>query len=120
MDPGLGSWGFMTEEKNSSTSQLGDVHHKVKAITVNKIIDDYKLDKIDIFKVDIEGAEKEIFSDTSSWIEKVDAIIIELHEHMKIGCNRSFYNGSNGFDSEWIQGENVYISRGRCLTRRPT
>jgi len=31
---------------------------------------------------------------------------------MKAGCNRSFFLGSNGFDQEWQQGENIYLSRG--------
>jgi len=82
---------------------------------MDSVIDEYRLDKIDILKIDIEGAEKEVFADTSSWIEKVDAIIVELHEHMKSGCVRSFYNGSNGFEHEWRKGENVYLSRGASL-----
>jgi len=120
VDPGLGKWGFMTEEQDASENPLGVFCHPVMAMTIDKIIDDYELDKIDILKVDIEGAEREVFGDTLSWIEKVDALIIELHERMKPGCNHSFYNGSNGFDNEWHQGENVYLSRGKCLTRRQT
>ena len=118
IDPGLGHWAFMTEDENASEKLPGKVRHKVMAITVDKILDDYAVDRIDILKIDIEGAEKEVFCDTSAWIEKVDALIIELHERMKPGCNRSFYNGSNGFDREWRQGENVYLSRGKRLTRR--
>jgi hypothetical protein len=87
-------------------------------MTVDKIMQDYNLEKVDILKIDIEGAEKEVFTDTSSWIEKVNSIIIELHERMKAGCNRSFYCGSNGFDNEWKQGENVYLSRGNYLIGR--
>jgi FkbM family methyltransferase len=120
VDQGLGNWAFMTEEERSSENPRGDFCHKVTAITVDKIIEDYELEKIDILKIDIEGAEKEVFSDTPSWIAKVDALIIELHERMKPGCNRSFYNGSNGFDNEWSQGEHLYLSRERCLTRRST
>ena len=70
-----------------------------------------KVGYIDILKIDIEGAEKEVFSDTSAWIEKVDSIIIELHERMKPGCISSFYAGSRGFNKEWRQGENIYLSR---------
>ena len=118
VDPGLGSWGFMTEEASISEKTLGKYSRTVKAMTLGKIISDYQLNKIDILKIDIEGAEKEVFEDTSSWIRKVEALIIELHEHMKSGCNRSFYNGSNGFDNEWKQGENLYLAKGKCLTRR--
>jgi len=117
IDPGLGKWGFMTERKNALEEGLVDsVCHAVQAMTVDKIILDFNLKKIDILKIDIEGAEKEVFSDTSSWIERVDSIIVELHEHMKAGCNRSFYNGTNSFSDEWKQGENVYLSRGNCIT----
>lgn len=118
IDPGLGKWGFMTEIKVSSKSLPGDTCQAVVAMTLDKIMKDYNLEKIDILKIDIEGAEREVFSNTSSWIEKVDSIIVELHEHMKAGCNRSFYCGSNGFDNEWKQGENMYLSRRNCLTRR--
>ena len=120
IDPGRGKWGFMTDENTSSATSLYNHRHTVKAITVDRIIEEYELEKIDIFKIDIEGAEKEVFIDTSPWIEKVDAMIVELHERMKPGCKRSFYKGSIGFDNKWQQGENVYLSRGRCLTRRYT
>ncbi len=112
IDPGHGKWGFMTEMRHPSKKLPGKICHPVQAITVDKIMKDYGLSKIDVLKIDIEGAEKEVFSDTSSWFEKVDAIIIELHERMKAGCNRNFYCGSKGFEYEWQQGENIYLSRG--------
>ncbi len=113
VDPGLGKWGFMTEKTHSATQ-----YNKVMGMTVDRIMNDYGLDRINILKIDIEGAEKEVFSNASSWIEKVDAIIVELHERMKTGCNRSFYLNSNGFDDEWCQGENVYLSRGNFIRRK--
>ena len=118
VDPGLGKWGFMTEENDPDESVQGEFCHRVKAVTVDELLDTYNLEKIDVLKIDIEGAEKEVFSNASSWIDKVESIIIELHERMKAGCNRSFYCGSNGFDNEWTQGENVYLSRKDYLTRR--
>ena len=107
----------MTAMKHSSGNLHSNICHTVMGMTIDKIMKDYSLAKIDILKVDIEGAEKEVFSETSSWIEKVDSIIIELHERMKVGCNRSFYCGSNGFENEWIQGENVYLSRGSITSQ---
>jgi len=99
MDPGLGKWGFMTQENNSE-EEYGDIFHIVQGITIDKIMDDYGLDRISILKVDIEGAEREVFMDSSQWLDKVDALIVELHGRMKLGCNRVFYNGTNGFDTE--------------------
>lgn len=117
IDPGLGKWGFMTEVKYPSKKLQGNTCHTVMGLTIDEIMKQYGLNKIGILKIDIEGAEKEVFSNTSSWLERVDVIIIELHERMKAGCNRSFYCGSNGFDNEWYQGENIYLSRRNCIIR---
>ena len=117
VDPGLGKWGFMTEMKNSKEPITSKVCHTVRAITVDRLMNEHRLDAIDILKIDIEGAEREVFSDTAAWITNVDSLIVELHEHMKVGCVQSFYAGSRGFDCEWKQGENVYLSRGTFITR---
>jgi len=117
LDTGLGSWGFMTAARDSSDRPSGRVLRQVRGITVDALMDEHGIDRIDILKMDIEGAEREVFTDASAWIGRVDALIVELHERMKSGCSRSFYRGSNGFDSEWLQGENVYLTRrGSCLT----
>jgi len=106
--------GFMTGEIQSETNNTQKLH-EVDAITIDSLISLYGLEKIDILKIDIEGAEKEVFNNSQTWIEKVDSIIVELHERMKSGCNRSFYNGSNGFKHEWQVGENVCLSRGNYI-----
>jgi FkbM family methyltransferase len=119
VDPGLGKWGFMTQRADGSEKTYGRVVHAVRAMTVDAVLKEHGVDRLDILKIDIEGAEREVFRDPSSWIGKVDALIVELHERMKSGCNRNFYNGSNGFDDEWLQGENVYLTRSRgCVVRR--
>jgi FkbM family methyltransferase len=112
---GIGSQdGFMTEEIQSEINS-GDILGEVESLTIDSIMSTYDLEKIDILKVDIEGAEKEVFGSSQTWIDKVDSIVVELHERMKPGCNRSFYNGSNGFTHEWIIGENVCLSRGNFI-----
>lgn len=113
IDLGYGHWGFMTEKNILEKPRGENLVKSVISVTVDKLMDDYGLEKIDIFKIDVEGAEKELFSDSSTWINKVNGLIIELHERGKPGCNRSFYNGSNGFNDEWQMGENV------CLFKRP-
>ena len=119
IDPGLGTWGYTTDERDHAGGLPGTTRHTVPAITVDKLMQDFGLSKIDILKIDIEGAEREVFADTSAWIDKVDAIIVELHERMKPGCNRSFYCGSLGFDNEWQRGENIYLSRANSLLSPP-
>lgn len=116
VDRGFGNWGFMIEAPSNSQVASNSNHQMVEGMTVDMILDRYNIQKISILKLDIEGAELEVFRNSSSWIDRVDSLIIELHEHMKPGCNRSFYAATSGFDIEWSQGEFVYLTRaGGCL-----
>jgi len=120
VDPVMGHWGFMTQAGDGADS-FGAMVHPVQGMTIDRIMQDQGIEHIDILKIDIEGAEREVFLDPSPWLDKVDALIVELHERLKPGCNRSFYNGTTGFDREWWQGENVYLARSRaCLARHPS
>ena len=90
--------------------------YQVPGKTVDKIIEDFGIQSVDILKVDIEGSEKEVFENSLLWIKKVNSIVIELHDFIKPGCSRSFYNGSNGFDNEWTNGVSIFISRNEYLS----
>lgn len=114
-DSGGGHWAFVTKDIGGECTPEGFYGHEVRALTMPTLLREHGIERIDILKMDIEGAEKEVFADSSEWINKVSALIIELHEKHKPGCNRSFYNGSNGFDNEWHHGENVYLVRGDFL-----
>ena len=111
-DEGLGEWGFMTF---SSDNPQRIVKNMVQGYTVDFLIQKYNLEKIDILKIDIEGAEKEVFEDTTKWINDVDSLIVELHDRMKAGCSRSFYNNTPDFQYKWTRGENIYLSKGNIL-----
>ena len=117
VDPQLGNWAFMTQDHSDAEKSHGKFVHSVQGMTVEALMEAHGLDHIDILKIDIEGAEREVFGDASAWIEKVDTVIIELHDRMKPGCSRSFYNGTNGFDAEWRQGENLYLTRNKGCVR---
>lgn len=110
IDPGLGNWGFQVGAQNGSSS--GDSHQTVHAFTIETIMRDFGVEKIDILKIDIEGSELEIFETSHRWIDKVDSMVVELHERLRPGCSRAFYNATNGFGLEWMQGELA------CLTRQ--
>lgn len=107
-DSGKGSWAYQTSDNSDLQSTTLDDDAWVDGFTLDYIMYQYNLVNIDILKIDIEGSEKEIFETSSSWINQVNCIIVELHEHLKPGCLRSFYNGSNGFDLEW-NNEDVYF-----------
>ncbi len=117
VDPDLGKWGFMTRGSGENETDHGSHLYHVEGVTVTTIMNRFGIDRLDILKIDIEGAEREVFSEAAPWLGRVDALIVELHEHMKPGCNRNFYDATNDFPSRWSRGENVFMARaGSCLS----
>src|SRR5690348_8461932 len=57
----------------------------VHSITVPTLMGEFGLTGIDIFKIDIEGAEQEVFSGCD-WQDKVRCLMIETHDRLRPGC----------------------------------
>ena len=61
-------------------------------------------EKIDLLKLDVEGAEREIFdADDLDWMSITHAIMIELHDRFRPGCEAAFLNAARRFGFEIIQ-----------------
>ena len=119
LDSRLGKWGFMTTPVDEPPP-LGDViAQETLGITVPSLLDAYGIGHVDIFKIDIEGAEKELFEHCETWIDRIDALIVELHDRMKPGCSDSFNTGAAGFEMRWRRGENEFRARqAGCIDAR--
>ena len=68
---------------NSSLSynnKIGTSGDLIPSLSVKTLMDKYNIDKIDLLKIDIEGAERFLLGQNNEWLEKVDNIIIEVHE----------------------------------------
>ena len=59
---------------------------RVRAITIDTVMREAGIDSIDFLKIDIEGAEIEVF-ESCPWIKKVQVIAIELHDRVRPGCS---------------------------------
>jgi FkbM family methyltransferase len=57
----------------------GPSSRSVRCVTVDEVMAAYRLEAIDVLKVDIEGAEREIFSPGPAWLPKAGFVMIELH-----------------------------------------
>jgi FkbM family methyltransferase len=69
-----------TNEECAFTMTDQQVGEPIEAITLPMLLDRCAADPIiDILKVDIEGAECEMFANCSDWIARVRTIMIELH-----------------------------------------
>jgi FkbM family methyltransferase len=110
IDPGVGTWGFMTSAAGDPEVR-GERRGHVRGVTIDELMREHGLDHIDVLKLDIEGAEREVFAAPGAWLERTDLIVAELHERLKVGCNRAFYRATAAFDREWCKGENVFVAR---------
>ena len=81
----------------------------IQSVTVNQLIEDYKMSEISILKIDIEGSEKEVFQyNTSPWLDKSKCVIAELHDWLKPGTSQVFFKEMSNFDwMTYIKGENI-------------
>lgn len=74
-------WGF-------SVASNGSGNAAVQAVTIPMLIEGSGFERISILKIDIEGAERELFSTSFDWLDRVDNIVIELHDDE---CKRIFF-----------------------------
>ena len=77
---------------------------ELNAIDMRSLLEEFRIDSVDILKVDIEKAEMEVFScNYQEWLNKVNYIAIELHGKE---CEKVFFKAlsSKKYDS-WSAGE---------------
>ena len=117
-DPGLSDWGFRTRPAPQGAKKV------VKSISPATILADPRLAGLTplIFKIDIEGAESDLFSGETSWMGRFPLIIIELHDWLLpfSGSSRSFFNAIVRYDFDFLhRGENVFLFSRPILARNP-
>ncbi len=110
IDNGSGNWGMVTLKEGAN--ETGQVLGTVNTITINDLIDEHNLEVIDVLKVDIEGAEKELFSNNyERWLPITKILIVELHDRMKEGTSTSVFNAVNKYSFDFdYQGENLIFT----------
>lgn len=69
---------------NSKINDGEQSYYTVRAFSVSKIMEIFKLDEIDLLKIDVEGAENIILSKNNQWLEKIKHIIVEIHKPYNI------------------------------------
>ncbi len=60
-------------------------------IDIGSLLAEFGREHLSILKIDIEGAEAEVFASECSWLEKVDTLAIELHEDSMFGNGRAVF-----------------------------
>lgn len=102
---GLGSSGFQTV--------AGDEGSNLPAMSIPDIMKHTGIDRISLLKIDIEGSELELFSAADvSWIERVDAISIEIHDRWRPGCGDAFFKAITSWSWAYsVHGETLLCEK---------
>jgi FkbM family methyltransferase len=118
IDPGLGNWAFRTQEGTEGQPISSD-RGLVEAFTLDRILADHKIEYVDLLKIDIEGSEKEVFENSTAWIDRVGVIAVELHDSYKAGCSTAVHLAATGFDFNWNRGETTVLGRKEYGDKEP-
>jgi FkbM family methyltransferase len=109
IDPNIdgGNQAFRVQEASPGAAGV------VSAVSVPALMNLFNCQTIDILKMDIEGAEQEVFSrHTDSWIERVKVFIFECPDNDRPGTAFSIFRALQGqsFDC-YVQGECLVLIR---------
>jgi FkbM family methyltransferase len=97
---------FVTEVSESAP-------YDIDAVSLDKVREMFDIDRIDILKLDIEGAEYDVFSRNSeNWIDKVNVVIFECADQDRSGMTAAIFRTlpSELFDCR-LSGENIVMIR---------
>jgi FkbM family methyltransferase len=105
-DLGLGNNSIVVEESNENSPGA------IPALSVSDLMQKMNWPRIDILKLDVEGAEKEIFSGNyQNWLPKTKLLIVEVHDRMRKGCSKAVFAAMSQYNFSFdIIGENLVFT----------
>jgi FkbM family methyltransferase len=101
-------WAFVVQESEGVP---------VRAVTMQTLMSDMQISSIDILKVDIEGAEKEVF-ESCDWMQCVQCLIIEVHDQIKLGCSAAVDSVAQDFSTLRRGETSFYLRRSHVESSR--
>ena len=104
-DPGEGEWGYRTADQGTG--------ERVPRLAAAELVRAKRREGFTPFiaKIDIEGAEEELFSTDTAWVDDFPLLIVELHDWLlpKSASSRNFLRCMAERDRDFVQiGENVF------------
>ncbi|QEC41029.1 FkbM family methyltransferase [Pseudobacter ginsenosidimutans] len=104
INQGQGLRSYMVEPTQESDDQTA-----LSAVSIRSLQNQFGFTTIDILKIDIEGSEKDLFENADhSWLANTKCLIIELHDRMKEGCSKVFFQAISQYDFSFsMKGENL-------------
>ena len=90
----------------------------VRAVSMRSLMEQFGLDRIDLLKIDIEGAEENLFdAEDIGWLDRVGALVIEIHgAACQAALDRAF--DGRGFAISRCDELTVYLPTGTDRAER--
>lgn len=109
VDNGGGNNAFTVTEVDAPTDD------SINAYSIADIMALHGRTKVDIVKLDIEGAEKQVFADGyETWLPHTRLLIVELHDRMVPGCSKAVFSAIAQYDFRLeLRGENLFFYNNR-------
>ncbi len=112
-NPEAKPWAFRVREAREGEPSFATVG-------IAKLMADQGAATLDILKLDIEGAERELFSDPGceEWLSRTNMMFVELHDRIKPGCTQAMETAiaRHGFTRQEM-GSNLILIRKTLLAR---
>jgi FkbM family methyltransferase len=108
--------GFRLSEQPSPPNAVD----QVQGFTVEEILASSQFEQVDLLKVDIEGAEVELFRNDLAWLGRVRAIAIEFHGRSRYECGFDQILSDQGFKVCEEDSHTVLAMRTTWPTARKT
>ena len=107
VDPGTGEWGYRTAAIDEKSEVQGE---SVDTVSIDGLMDQPDTIPL-VLKIDIEGAEDDLFSSNTDRFHEFPLLIIELHDWMlpRAANSRNFLKWHAEQDRDFIMhGENIF------------
>ena len=103
------AWAFTVEECSKDESG------SFAALSIASLMQQHAIERIDLLKLDIEGAERELFSqNVDHWIMRTKYIFIELHDWLKKDSSKSVFKtiSQYNFSTSVVNGMLLLTNQG--------
>jgi FkbM family methyltransferase len=105
INPDESEWGYRTEINDRNSGEL-------IALSVSELLERHGDCEPFICKIDIEGAEQELFSANTQWLARFPIVVIELHDWLfpRSGNSGNFLRAIARTNRDFIlSGENIFL-----------
>ncbi len=104
-----GSNGYRVYEQKQNNPDFLYID-KVPAISISDIMSENNISKIDILKIDIEGAEYDLFAGETKWLSKVRVLVIETHDRFREDATKKVFEALFPYKYKVrVDGDNLII-----------